>query len=152
MEFYKNLILLQHICLVQIRSVDAVLDIPSLKNLYATPSKINLTGSYKQTDSGVIISKKLTLSYPGISPTDFDKFQNLTNGAFQIYVKTTTNDIYEVATQQFFMECSATFNIETGHQLTFSNTSPIPIKYIENQPNNGIAVLGFDYDLNFNLS
>lgn len=152
MDFNKNTVLIQNICLVQIRSVDDVIDIPALKTVYATLSKISLTGNSKNTNAGILTSKRLTLTYPGISTTDFNKFQSLVRGAYQVYVKTTENDIYEVASVPFFMTCTTSFDNFNNHQLVFSSNSPEPIKFIENQEPIGILIDGFNYDLDFNLS
>lgn len=152
MEFNKNTELIQNICLVQIRSIDDVVNIPNLTTIYHTPSSISLTGSTKNTESGSLITKKLSLSFPGLSTTDFSKFHSLVKGAYQVFVKTTTNDIYEIASEQYFMTCSTRFNINRGHTLSFEADSFIPYKYRDNQPTPGINIDGFDYELDFYLS
>jgi len=152
MEFNKNANLVLDVCLVQIKSVDQTVDITQLTTVYHTPSKITYTGSTKNTPNGVLNDKRLTLNYPGLSSEDFDKFYDLVRGVYQVYIKTTTNDVYEVASDRFFMECSTTFNIKTGHSLVFKTQSSIPVKFRENQPADGINISGFDYDFNFYVS
>ncbi|MFI1771012.1 hypothetical protein [Thalassobellus citreus] len=152
MEFNKNNSLIQDICLVQIKSIDDVVSIPNLTTIYHTPSKITYKQSSKVTDAGVLITKTLSLSYPGLSTTDFEKFNDLLRGVYQVYVKTTTHDIYEVASNKFFMQCSSSFDIKKGHTLVFKNASPVPVKFHDNQTAEGINIDGFDYHLDFNLS
>ena len=152
MDFNKNQELIQNICLVQLKSVDAVVDLNELTQIYFTPSKIKLTGTTKHTESGVLVTKRLRLNYPGISATDFNKFHNLTRGAFQVFIKTTENNIYEIASDAFFMTCSIVLDNLKHHVLNFYNSSPIPIKFIDNQPESGINTDGFDYDFKFYLS
>ena len=152
MEFTKNDTLINTICLVQIKSIDAVVEIPALTTIYHTPSKISFSISNKQNAAGVLINKKLSLAFPGLSTEDFTKFSNLVRGAFQVFIKTTSNDIYEVASQAFFMSCSTSFNLNSGHTLNFESSSPIAVKFRDNQTQEGINIDGFDYEFDFYLS
>lgn len=152
MEFSKNGTLLETICLVQIKSVDGVADIPSLTTIYHTPSKIQYNQSTNHSENGILVNKTLTLSYPGLSTSDFDKFNSLTRGAFQVYIKTSENNIYEVASEYFFMKPTTSFTMGQGWQLQFKSTSPIAVKYRDNQPTEGINIDGFDYDFDFYVS
>lgn len=152
MEFLKNDILVETICLVQIKSVDNVVDLSALTTLYHTPSKITYSQTTSQSSDGVLIKKTLSLTYPGLSTSDFDKFTSLTRGAFQVFIKTTTNNIYEIASNTFFMGASTSFNMNNNWQLQFKCSSPISVKYIDNQPTDGINVDGFDYELDFYVS
>lgn len=152
MELLKNEALINDICLVQIKSIDDVIDIPELTTIYHTPSKITYKESSKYTDAGVLITKKLTLSYPGLSNLDFSKFNSLLRGAFQIFVKTNTNDIYEISSANFFMQASTTFDFKSGHSIVFSNKTPIPVKFRETQEDTGITIDGFDYNFDFYIA
>jgi len=152
MSFIKNETLINNICLVQIKSVDNTIDLPQLTTVYHTPSKITYTQNTKLKRSGSEIKKTLSLFYPGLSTLDFDKFNNLTKGAYQVYIKLDNNDIYEVASDYAFMVCATSFNIKTGHKLTFTTTTSIPIKFRDTQPEEGINIDGFDYNFDFYLS
>lgn len=152
MQFNRNSSLVNNICLVQIKSVDAVVSIPSLTTMYHTPSKITYTQNSKAGDDGVLIKKKLSLYYPGLSDTDFEKFNSLCRGAYQVYVKTDKNEVYELASDYFFMTCSTSFNMQTGWQVNFEHDSSIPVKYRGIQELDGITTDGFDYDFDFYLS
>lgn len=151
MEFLKNTILVEDICLVQIQSADAVISIPDLTTIYHTPSKITLTGSNRMTENGVLTDQRLSLVYPGLSDEDFTKFHDMVRGVYQVFIKTMNNDVYELSSTRFFMECENTFNIRTGQSLTFKNSTPIPAKYRGNYAGEGINVGGFDYDFDFYL-
>lgn len=152
MDFLKNSDLHNSICLVQIRSVDTTVNIPDLTTIYHTPSKINFNYSSSTTASGVLHKRTLSLSYPGLSTVDFDKFNDLTRGVYQIYLKMDNGDIYEFSPAQIPSGCSINYNLKTGHELRFTSNAPIPIKFRENQPDDGINVSGFDYDFDFYLS
>lgn len=152
MEFSKNTILIENICLVQIRSVDGIVNIPNLNTVYHTPSKVSLQKNSKNTPSGVLHNKRLNIYYPGLSSTDFDKFNDLLRGVYQVYVKLDNYDIYEVSSNEFPMECNTSYNLTRGHNIQFTSSSPIPIKYRDNQPVEGINIDGFDYDFDFYVS
>lgn len=152
MSFEKNTEFIHNICLVQIKSIDDVVDIPSLSTIYHTPSSIRFTGSTKKTNSGPITTSRLSLNYPGLSNSDFNKFKNLVRGAYQVYIKTSSNDIYEIASEDYFMTCSTSWNLRKGHVLNFESKSFIEPKYRGNQSSDGINIDGFDYELDFYLS
>lgn len=151
MEFLKNDDLLNNICLVQIKSADHVVDISDFIDLYSTPSKITCTNTSKLDAAGALHTKNLQLSYPGLSATDFNKFDALIKGNYQVLIKLYNNDIYELASLQIPMACSTSYSAGSGHALNFSVTSPMTIKYRDNQAGDGISVDGFNYDFNFNL-
>lgn len=152
MTFDKNSELILNVCLLQIRSVDDVVNIPALQTIYHTPSKITLTNQSENTESGGLHKKRITLNYPGLSSLDFDNFNSLIKGNYQAFVKLDNNDIYEVASSFFPLECATTFDIKEGHALIFSGGSPFPIKYRDNQSDPGINVSGFDYTFDFYVS
>ena len=152
MQFDKNSDLIHNICLVQIKSIDDTVDLSTLTSIYHSPSSINLTKNSNNTPNGILHKKNLNLFYPGISNDVFDRFNELVRGAYQVYIKTDNNDIYEVASTFFPMDCKTNYNITNGHSITFESSSPIPIKYIDNQPGEGINISGFDYELDFYLS
>ena len=151
MEFNKNEKIITNICLVQIKSVSANVDLPNLTTVYHTPSKITLTKSSSTTDAGVLHRKRLSLNYPGLSEEDFEKFHDLVSGEYQIMIKTDDNKIYELSSVELPLPCTANFS-NNVHQLVFSGSSPIPYKYRDTQPGDGITIDGFNYDFNFYLS
>lgn len=148
----KNTQVIHNVCLVQIKSADATIDLSELTTIYHTPSKITLSLSSAPTDNGTLHKKMLALNFPGLSTTDFNKFNEIVRGAFQVMVKLTTNDIYELASINFPMTCSIAFDINTGFRLLFQSDSQIPFKFRANQPEEGITTDGFNYDFNFYLS
>ncbi|MFC0605913.1 hypothetical protein [Winogradskyella pulchriflava] len=150
MELSKNTDLFNAICLVQIKSVTDIVDIPDLQTIYHTPSKISFTINSSPNESGVLHRKRLTLNYPGLSTADFNKFHKLLHGEYQVFIKLDNNDIYEVASITQPLELASTYN--QHHSLVFSGSSPIPVKYRDNQPGTGIEIDGFNYDFNFYLS
>lgn len=151
MEFNKNQKIITNICLVQIKSVSANVDLPNLTKVYHTPSKITLTKSSSTGDSGVLHNKRLALSYPGLSDNDFEKFHDLVSGEYQIMVKTDDYKVYELSSLELPLKCTTNFS-NNVHQIVFSGSSPIPYKYRDTQPGDGITVDGFNYDFNFYLS
>ena len=153
MVFNKNTDLFQNICLVQIRSIDNVVDLSSLTTIYHTPSKIQYGVSSGRTDAGNSHRKTLTLSYPGLSDEDFSKFDKLLRGAYNVFIKLENGDVYEVATVEFPMEVTTTYNINSGHQLRFTSTGPLPAKFLGNQleyPE--IELEHFDYFFDFEVA
>ncbi|TXE18603.1 hypothetical protein ES692_06050 [Psychroserpens burtonensis] len=159
MEFLKNQSLINNICQVQIKSVLNVIDIPSYSNnaavasfidFYSSPSKITLSNRSRLTDNGPLHNKTLSLSYPGLSTTDFETFSKLIKGEYLVLVKLNNNDIYEITSKHYPMSCTTSYR--DGHIINFSNESPIPIKFRENQSSTGIESSGFNYDFNFYLS
>ena len=152
MVFDKNSETLHNICLVQIKSADASVDIPELTAVYHTPSKIRFSNSSKNDDNGIIHRKSLSLFYPGLSSVDFEKFNDLVRGVYQIMVKLKNDDIYELSPFKFPMECKTDFTYQEGHVLLFTSDSPITVKYRGNQPIEGIDEDGFNYTFDFYLS
>lgn len=153
MVFNKNTDLFQNICLVQIRSIDHVVDLSSLTTIYHTPSKIQYGVSSGRTDAGNSHKKTLTLSYPGLSTEDFSKFDQLIRGAYNVYIKLENDDVYEIATVEFPMEVDTTYNINTGHQLRFTSTGPVRPKFLGNQAEKPeIELEHFDYFFDFKVA
>lgn len=150
MDFQKNETLILNICHVQIKSISEAVSIPDFKDIYSTPSKITLSKSSSLSDDGVVHKKQLTLSYPGLSSADFDKFNELIKGEYIILAKTDTGDIYQLCTERYPMQCNTRFS--NNHTINFTGDSPINIKFIENQEGIGIDSDGFQYDFNFFLS
>ncbi|WP_422105560.1 hypothetical protein [Winogradskyella sp.] len=151
MVFNKNGNLITNICLVQIKSVNNNVDISNLTTVYHTPSKITLTNSSSTTESGVLHRKRLSLSYPGLSESDFEKFNDLVAGEYQIMIKTEDNEVYELSSVELPLPCTTSYSTN-GHQIVFSGSSPIPYKYRGAQTDDGINIDGFNYDFNFYLS
>lgn len=155
MVLEKNDNLVLNICKVLIRSTDQIVDVPTLQRIYHTPSLITYFSNGSNTVNGNLFDKNINLSYPGLGATDFEKFNNLIKGTFQVYMELENGEIYEVATTRFPMSCSSGFDINRGHQLVFASRAPEPIKYIAtNLPGDGPIVLEemFDYDFDFNLA
>ena len=151
MEFSKNSELVTNICTVQIKSVNTVVDLSDLTTLYHTPSSIRLSNSGSLTVDGPLHKRTLSLKFPGLSTTDFSKFATLLKGQYQILVKLTNGDIYEIASNYYPMSLTTAFGF-TAHQLSFSGSHPFGIKYRGNQPEDGITIDGFNYDFNFYLN
>lgn len=154
MELEKNDSLVLNICKVLIRSTDDVVDIPSLQKIYHTPSMISFTKSTTETADGTLINKNLRLSYPGLSESDFSKFNKLTKGVYQVYIELEDGKVFEVASSQLPMSCSTSFDISRGHELVLSSTSPEELIYLgSNVPGEEpIAEQKvFNYDFDFNL-
>lgn len=157
MEFAKNSNLIVNICNVYIRSTDAVVNLPELQAVYHTPSKISYTSNGTATENGNLHTKTLRLTYPGLSTLDFDKFNTLIKGVYQVYVALNTGEVYEVASTQFPMQCRTEYTIQSGHQLLFTSTAPFSIAYIDTVapiPGQVATPLDqmFNYDFDFNLA
>jgi hypothetical protein len=150
MEFNKNKNTITNICLVQIKSISDNVDLPNLTTIYHTPSKISLTNSSSTTIAGVLHRKRLTLNYPGLSDTDFEKLHDLVGGEYQIMVKTQDHKVYEIASIDLPLQCTTSYN--NSHQIVFYGSSPIPFKYRDTQPGDGIVIDGFNYEFNFYLN
>ncbi|QQV89973.1 hypothetical protein M1M27_gp29 [Cellulophaga phage Ingeline_1] len=136
---------------VQIKSVDQVVSVPILSTFYSTPSKIQYTISSAQTQQGNLHTKKLQIHYPGLSTEDFKKFSSLIRGVYQVFIKLHNNEVYEIATPNFPMVCSSSFNLKTGHQLNFSVVSPKEVSFLGIEEDSEILEK-FDWDFNFNLT
>ena len=128
------------------------MDIPELTPVYHTPSKISLSKGIQLTEQGVLNKKRMSFTYPGLSQEDFDKFNDLARGVYQLFFKLDNNDIYEFTAKNFPAECNMSFNLESGHQLVFTSDSPFPFKYVDTQTGPGIVLGGFNYDFDFYLS
>ena len=157
MELSKNPQLITNICKVQIRSTDAVVSLPTLSDIYHTPSKIQYSISSKRTKNGPLHTKTLRLSYPGLSETDFIKFDELLRGVYQVFIKLQDNKVYEVSNTRYPMSCSTSYNIRSGHEVVFNTTAPLSIKYIGIDDSGltgkpGILEEQFDYYFDFNLA
>ena len=153
----KNSQLINRICKVQIRSVDGVVDIPTLADIYHTPSSIQYTISSSRTKNGPLHTKTLRLGYPGLSEDDFSKFDTLLRGVYQVMVKLQDNKVYEVSNSRYPMSCSTSYNIGTGHEVVFTVASPLNITYIGVDDSGitgkpGIFDEQFDYYFDFNLA
>ena len=152
MVLEKNDNLILNICKVLIRSTDNVVDIPSLQKVYHTPSQITFGTNTAHTENGNLVDKSLRLSYPGLGATDFLKFDQLTKGAYQVYIELDNGELYEVATSKFPMGCSTGFDIDRGHELIFSSRSPSTMVYKGNSGGDPVELEEmFDYDFDFNL-
>lgn len=149
MDFLKNTDLIQNICEVKIKSVDTLVDLPDLTDVYFTPSKITLSKRSDFRESGTLHVKSLRLDYPGLSSLDFEKFNDLLRGQFLVTIKLTTNDIWDLCSTTYPMKVSTSYS--NGHQLVFEGTDPFPIKFRGNQSDPGIDDTGFNYDFNFFL-
>lgn len=150
MDLSRNTKLITNICLVQIKSVHGVADVSAFQDIYSTPSKIILRIATRNTDDGVLHNKNLSLSYPGLSSDDFQNFESLTGDQFQILYKLHNNDIYQLSSEH--QPLNLNVNYSNNHTLIFTGSSFLPVKYRANQPNDGINIDGFNYDLNFFLS
>ncbi|UOY07736.1 hypothetical protein L0P88_04095 [Muricauda sp. SCSIO 64092] len=154
MVLEKNSELIINIYKVMIRSTDLAADLPSLQTIYHTPSKIGFTSRGENTRHGNLYTKTLRLSYPGLSTLDFENFNELLRGTYQVYLELEGGEIYEVATSQFPMECTTDFGMDSGHQVVFSSTSPYSFSYVttvipgQSPPLEEI----FDFDFDFNLA
>lgn len=157
MELLKNSTIITNVCKVRIRSIDDVVNMPTLTDVYYTPSKIRYTVSGSRTPQGNLHNRSLQLSYPGLSTEDFQKFDELLRGVYQIFVQLTNYEVYELSSTLFPMECSTRFDIKEGHQLVFSNSSPFNQRFIgvDDGDISGKPPLfdeQFDYDFDFNLA
>ncbi|MEX0274297.1 MAG: hypothetical protein AB3N16_07965 [Flavobacteriaceae bacterium] len=153
----KNHHIINTICKVRIRSVDKVVALPSLATLYHTPSKIRLSIRSKRTANGNLHNKSLRLTYPGLSQTDFAQFDALIKGVYQVMVQLENGEVHELASSQFPMTVSSSFNMDGGHELTFSVSAPLSITFIGTDSGNlagkpGLLDEQFDYDFDFNLA
>lgn len=147
----KNENLILNICRVFIRSVDNVVDIPSLQTVYHTPSRISMSLNGSMTANGALVNKRIGLSYPGLAPDDFQKFNKLSKGMYQVYIELDNGETYEVASTQFPMSCDTSFDIGRGHELVFSSTAPADVRYLGTNES-GVLEEMFDYDFDFNLA
>lgn len=158
MVLEKNTAIINTICQVRIRSTDNVVDIPSLSQVYHTPSKIRYSASSSRTKNGNLHRKTLRLTYPGLSQEDFKKFDALIKGVYQVLVRMQNNEVYELASTQFPMSCTSSFNLEGGHDLTFNVSAPLDMKYLGVDESDLTGKSGsflvdqFNYDFDFNLA
>ncbi|UOB16601.1 hypothetical protein [Abyssalbus ytuae] len=153
MELGKNTSLFQNICLVQIRSVDDTVDLSSLTSIYHTPSKIRHNISYSHNDSGNLNRQTLTISYPGLSTSDFSQFNQLSRGVYNVFIKLDNGDVYMISPLEFPMELNTSYDKDSGHQLNFTNSSPVIPVFINNQSeNDGIILDQFDYTFDFKVA
>lgn len=150
MNLSRNSNTIFNVCLVQIKSIHGISNILDFDTIYSTPSKITFRSTSQTRDSGLIHNNTLTVSYPGLKPEDFDNFSKLTLDQFQVLIKLDNNDIYQVASVFQPMDCRVSFS--NNHSVTFFNQSYLSIKYRDNQPDDGINLEGFNYDLNFFLN
>ena len=161
MEFEKNADLILNICQVLVRSVDDVVELPSLTKVYHTPSKITYSSRGQNGPNGNLYTKNLRLTYPGFANGDFEKFDALIKGIYQVYIVLENGEYHEVATDRFPMTCSTDFSVALGHELVFSSTAPVGMNYLTTV-DPGESIPGgiipdeisemFDYDLDFNLA
>ena len=152
MVLEKNAHIILNICKVQIRSTDNVVYIPTLSPIYHTPSKIQYTANISHTAHGNLHNKTLRLSYPGLSQTDFTKFDELAKGRFQIFVTLDNKDVYEIASERYPMDCTISFSLDNGWQLVFNVNAPLNITYIGTDTGKPGMPEQFDYDFDFNLA
>ena len=157
MQLEKNTELINNICKVQIRSTDGVVDLPSLSSIYFTPSKIQYSISSSRNKNGTLHNKTLRLSYPGLEEDDFSNFDTLVRGVYQIYIQLQNGKVYEISNTRYPMSCSTSFSVTSGHEIVFSVSAPMNIKYIGVDDSGitgkpGLLDEQFDYDLDFNLA
>lgn len=157
MSFEKNAELINTICQVQVRSVDNAVTVPVLSEIYHTPSKIRYSINSRRTDHGNLHTRTLRMTYPGLSEADFENFDSLLRGVYQVFVKLQNQKVYELSNTRYPMSCSSSFDLRTGHQLVFTNRSPFTINYVgDDTPDNSgkgpVFDEFFDYTFDFNLA
>ncbi len=145
----RNQNLIINICEVQVKSAHGSM-FPALAAIYSSLSKIKWTCNPKLSDSGILYSNKLSLSYPGLSIDQFTKLDELLNGLFEVVVKTEEGDRFQISGEENPMGVDANFNNGMS-DISFDHVAIEPIKYLGNTIEEA-EPLGFPYYLTFNLA
>ncbi len=151
MQFNKNSDLVIDVCKVLARSVDGS-ELVNMTEIYATPSKMQLTCNQTMTPAGKLFRTTVTMTYPGISDDAFDRLSSLGNDQYQVLVKVSNGKYFEVGSNKFPMDISSNYNDATGFQLRFTNQSPLAINSIPTYTDADITDENFDYNFDLNLS
>lgn len=130
MDLNKNNNLIINACSVSIKSAYCNEILPNFTAIYGSPSSINFSSSSRMTTSGVYYDTKLELSYPGLKSSDFNSFHNLLHDSYYAEIKTSTEEILQIATVDSEMSMRTTYSIKSGHKIVFSGKSLIPPKIL----------------------
>lgn len=158
MDFAKNSTLFHKICSCYIRGIDGLVDIKEITYLYNTPSSIRATDNSRYTKSGRQHNRSVSLRFPGISDSDFSKFDQMLSDRYQLIVRLDNGQLYELFSAQFPATLTTSYSMSSGHQLTFAGVSPFPIAYSTTDaiPDTTTGVpdddTGFDYFFDFNVT
>ncbi|MCD8435890.1 hypothetical protein LNJ03_11355 [Tenacibaculum dicentrarchi] len=135
------------ICEMQIRTANNQLNdlLLDFERIYSTASKIRFTYSSKKSAPGIEYSSKISLRYPGLKSADFLNFNKLLNLNYLVRIKLSNKDIYQLGEISIPMEMKINFKAPAGTQITFTNKSFYPAKYIGKI--NEAKIIGFPYIL-----
>ncbi|NQY29968.1 MAG: hypothetical protein HRT69_10915 [Flavobacteriaceae bacterium] len=129
MSFQRNINLLGSPCNVAIKSVAGNQILPDFTKIYGKPSKIRVSSSPKISKAGILITKKVTLEYPGVSDTDFTKFHELMHDGFEMLVTYSSGEVFQFAGVNAPMTLSAPYN-NKGTKLSFITKDVKPVQFL----------------------